>query len=35
MVGAAALEGFLKNHRKIGLDSSILIYFIEADLVYG
>ncbi|MBI2153263.1 MAG: PIN domain-containing protein [Candidatus Rokubacteria bacterium] len=35
MVGAAALEGFLKKHRKIGLDSSILIYFIQADLVYG
>ena len=35
MVGAGALEGFLKKHRKIGLDSSILIYFIQADLVYG
>ena len=35
MVGAAGLERFLKKHRTIGLDSSILIYFIEADPVYG
>ena len=35
MVAAAALERFLKKHRKIGLDSSTLIYFIEADPVYG
>lgn len=35
MVGAAALQGFLKKHRTIGLDSSILIYFLEADPVYG
>ena len=35
MVGAAALERFPKKRRKIGLDSSILIYFIEADPVYG
>ena len=35
MVGAAALERFLRKHRTVGLDSSILIYFIEADPVYG
>ena len=35
MVGAAALERFLRKHRTVGLDSSILIYFIEADPGYG
>lgn len=35
MVGAAALGRFLRKHRAVGLDSSILIYFIEADPVYG
>ena len=35
MVGAAALERFLKQHRTIGLDTSILIYFIEANPLYG
>lgn len=35
MVGIAALERFLKKHRRIGLDASILIYFIEANPVYG
>ena len=35
MVGPATLERFLKRHTKVGLDSSILIYFIEADALYG
>jgi len=35
VVGAAALERFLRKHRTVGLDSSILTYFIEADPGYG
>jgi predicted nucleic acid-binding protein len=30
MVSLPTLEGFLKKHRRIGLDSNILIYFIQA-----
>ncbi len=34
MVSLKELEGFLKKHRKIGLDSNLLIYFIEAHPAY-
>lgn len=34
MVSLKRLEGFLKKHRKIGLDSNLLIYFIEAHPTY-
>lgn len=30
MVSPADLKGFLKKHKQIGLDSNLLIYFIEA-----
>lgn len=30
MVSLPTLEGFLRKHKRIGLDSNILIYFIEA-----
>ena len=35
MVRPAVLERFLKKHRTVGLDSSILIYFIEGNPRYG
>ncbi len=35
MVSLATLEKFLKKHKRIGLDSNILIYFIEASPTYG
>lgn len=34
MVNLSALERFLKKHKRIGLDSNILIYFIEGDPRY-
>ena len=34
MVSVPVLERFLRRHRRIGLDSSILIYFIEAHPAY-
>ena len=34
MVNLPMLEGFLKEHKKIGLDSNIFIYFIEANPSY-
>lgn len=34
MVNLPMLEGFLKEHKKIGLDSNIFIYFIEAHPSY-
>jgi predicted nucleic acid-binding protein len=34
VVNLPMLEGFLKEHKKIGLDSNIFIYFIEAHPSY-
>ncbi len=34
MVSLTRLEAFLKRHRRIGLDSNVLIYFIEAHPQY-
>ena len=34
MVNLPDLEGFLKRNKKIGIDSNILIYFIEANPAY-
>lgn len=34
MVSLPSLEGFLKKHMRIGLDSNVLIYFIEAHPQY-
>jgi predicted nucleic acid-binding protein len=34
MVIFSDLEGFLRKHKKVGIDSNILIYFIEAHPVY-
>ena len=34
MVSLKGLERFLKKHRRIGLDSNLLIYFIEAHPAY-
>ena len=34
MVSLPALKAFLKKHTRIGLDSNILIYFIEAHPLY-
>ena len=34
MVSLPALDRFLKKHKKIGLDSNILIYFIEGSPAY-
>lgn len=34
MVSAAALDAFLRRNRRIGLDSNLLIYFLEADPVF-
>ncbi|MBI3015806.1 MAG: PIN domain-containing protein [Candidatus Tectomicrobia bacterium] len=34
MVTLPGLEGFLRRHKRIGLDSNILIYFIEAHPKY-
>jgi predicted nucleic acid-binding protein len=35
VVSASVLERFLGRHRRIGLDSNLLIYFIEAHPAYG
>lgn len=35
MASLTGLEGFLRKHRQIGLDSNILIYFIEGHSHYG
>ncbi len=35
MVGLRTLGGFLKKHRRVGLDSSILIYHIEGHARFG
>lgn len=34
MVDLSALERFLKKHKRIGLDSNILIYFVEGNPRY-
>jgi predicted nucleic acid-binding protein len=34
VVSLPALKAFLKKHTRIGLDSNILIYFIEAHPLY-
>lgn len=35
MVSVPVLEKFLSRHRRIGLDSNLLIYFVEAHASYG
>ena len=35
MVSVPTLKAFLGRHRRIGLDSNLLIYFIEAHTSYG
>lgn len=35
MVSLPILEGFLRRHKKVGLDSSVLIYFIEDHPQFG
>lgn len=34
MVSPSTLDRFLKKHKQVGLDSNILIYFIEGSLAY-
>lgn len=34
MVSPSTLDRFLKKHKQIGLDSNVLIYFLEGSLTY-
>lgn len=34
MVSPSTLDRFLKKHKQIGLDSNVLIYFVEGSLTY-